>query len=157
MKIRSLVIGILVLVYSSLSYGSENSSEIKQIEKLLTNFQAAIEEKDEDTFLDLFYDHTVVFLGVNPAKRKGEKPSNNGLMYATHVGFIGWIAATPKDVKEKVWDINIQTDGNIAAVYFKYSFHIDEKRTNYGDETWSLIKTTEGWKIASILYSAIYE
>lgn len=157
MRTFNLIAALLVFTYSSFVHGSDKNNDVDQLKKLISEFKGAIKEKNERKFLELFYDHTVVFVGINPDKRKGSMPSNNGVMYSTHVGFIGWIVSSEKEITEKMWDINIQTDGDIASIYFKYSFHMDNKKSNYGDETWSLIKTTEGWKIASVLFSANYQ
>ena len=155
MTILNKIATLLLFVFSSFAYGSDD--DIKQLNEMIAEFQGAIADKNEVRFLELFYNHTVVFVGINPDKRKGAMPSNNGLMYSTHVGFIGWITSSQKEIKEKMWDINIQTDGDIAVIYFSYSFHMDDKKSNYGDESWSLIKTTEGWKIVSVLFSANYK
>lgn len=50
--------------------------------------------------------------------------------------------------------VRILTDGTIATVYFKYVFLIDGKPENKGSETWQLVKTGAGWKIAAITYSS---
>lgn len=156
MKKRSLVIWLIVMTASHFSYAAGKSLEKTLLEQIVAEFQLAIVNKDEEKFLNLFYDHTVVFMGINPDKVRGIKPSNNGLMYSTHLGFIGWIVNSPKAMEEKVWDVNIQTDGHLASIYFKYALYIDSKEENYGDETWNLVKTVEGWKIVSVVYSAIY-
>ena len=56
-------------------------------------------------------------------------------------------------MEEKFWDIDIKTDGEIASIYFKYSFHIGDYKYNWGDEAWDLVKTADGWKIVSVIYS----
>ncbi len=151
------IIFILLITFSNLTFGTNDNSDTKKLNHILNEFLTAISNKDEKEFLDLFYDHSVVFVGVNPDKRTGNLPSNNGLMYSTHVGFIGWIVASPKKVEEKVWDVKIETDGNIASIYFSYSFHMDDKKINWGDEQWSLIKVGEHWKIVSVLFTAKYK
>lgn len=51
-------------------------------------------------------------------------------------------------------EVRILTDGTVAAVYFKYVFLINGKPENQGSETWQLVKTSAGWKIAAITYSS---
>lgn len=46
--------------------------------------------------------------------------------------------------------MRILTDGTIASVYFNFVFLIDGKPENQGSETWQLVKTGDGWKIAAI-------
>lgn len=128
----------------------------KQLVKVVDDFMTAIIEKDEQAFTTLFYSNSTPWLGVNPQKRKGELPSNDGIIYATHLGFIGWIASSKEKIEEKYWDLDVKSDGDIASVYFKYSLHIGEYKMNWGDEGWNLIRTPEGWKIVSVIYSATY-
>ncbi|MCG7565349.1 hypothetical protein MHM95_03480 [Pseudoalteromonas sp. CnMc7-15] len=156
MKVQRLLILLLVCFHSFL-YASESPKHShKQIVKVVDDFMLAIKNKDEQSFTDLFYSNNVPWLGVNPEKRKGNLPSNDGIIYATHLGFIGWIASSEENIEEKYWDLTIKSDGEIASVYFKYSFHIGDYKMNWGDETWDLIKTIDGWKIVSVIYSATY-
>jgi ketosteroid isomerase-like protein len=156
MKIVLHIFTVSIILFSSFVFGNDGKSDKELLNDVIKDFQTSISEKDEKRFLELFYDHTVVFLGTNPDKRLGSEPSNNGLMYSTHVGFIGWIVSSSKDVEEKIWDVIIKTDGNIASIYFTYSFHVDKTKTNWGDEQWSLIKIGDDWKIVSVLYTAKY-
>lgn len=150
------ILFLLLLNCSHLAMASADNSNLQQLKQVISDFSNAIKTKDETGFISLFYNHNVVFLGINPAKRTGIKPSQNGLMYATHLGFIGWIVNTEQTTEEKIWNSKIHSDGNIASIYFNYSFHLDGKTINDGAETWSLIKTSNGWKIVSIVFSAQY-
>jgi ketosteroid isomerase-like protein len=51
-------------------------------------------------------------------------------------------------------NLSIRTDGAIATAWFDYVFQIDGKPQNSGSETWQLVKTAEGWRIAAIAYSS---
>ena len=150
----------LILLLSCLHFSSNAMPNMESHDKELTNlvdeFMAAIKEKDERKFTNLFYSNSVPWLGINPKKRKGDVPSNDGIIYATHLGFIGWIASSQEKIEEKYWDLDIKSDGDIASIYFKYSLHIEDYKMNWGDEAWDLIRTTDGWKIVSVIYSATY-
>jgi hypothetical protein len=39
-------------------------------------------------------------------------------------------------------------------VYFDFIFLVDGKETNRGSETWVLVKSDGGWRIADITYSS---
>jgi ketosteroid isomerase-like protein len=146
-----------LLISSSYSYAqSVNKTAVAELEQVIADFSDAIIKKDEAKFTNLFYSKTIPWLGVNTKIPKGDTPSKDGLLYATHLGFIGWIASSTDQMEEKFWDIDIKTDGEIASIYFKYSFHINDYKANWGDEAWDLIKTADGWKIVSVLFSATY-
>jgi hypothetical protein len=86
-----------------------------------------------------------------PPKEDGRQRSKVG--GGNYLSFIDWIVKTPKTIEEKFWDVEIINDEDIASVHFKYSFHQDDKKTNWGDEAWHLVRTEKGWKIASVIYS----
>lgn len=156
MKIQVFLILFLACFHSFLSASERPKNSHEQIVKVVDDFMSAIKNKDEQTFTNLFYSNSVPWLGVDAKKRKGSLPSNDGIIYATHLGFIGWIASSKENIEEKYWDLDIKSDGEIASVYFKYSLHIGEYKMNWGDEAWDLIKTIDGWKIVSVIYSATY-
>ena len=47
----------------------------------------------------------------------------------------------------------IETDGEVAQVWFDYSFMVGSYRANWGKEAWHLVRTDAGWKIASVVWS----
>lgn len=133
---------------------NDNSDmEVKSVQDVVEAFRTAVIEKDEPAFVELFYQKGIPWIGVQGAKRKGMLPSNSGVYSGSYGGFIGWIVSTEEQLEEKFWDVNIHTDGDIATVHFKYSFHEGDYKSNWGDESWQLIKTAEGWKIVSVTYS----
>ena len=72
-----------------------------------------------------------------------------------YLSFIEGIVADPRRSEEKFENVRIDTDGDIASVYFDYSFHADGRKTNYGKEAWHLVNTDDGWKIVSVIWSVI--
>lgn len=54
---------------------------------------------------------------------------------------------------EKLWSMDIQIDGPIAQAWTDYSFFLDTTLLHCGVNTFQLAKTSEGWKITSILDS----
>ena len=138
-----------------------NSTEIKNIEAVIEAFRISLINKDKPVFIELFYNDAVPWLGTvsDETMAHTPPPPKEGGRQRTKVGggnylsFIDWIVKTPKKIEEKFWDIKIINDEDIASVHFKYSFHQDDKKTNWGDEAWHLVRTEQGWKIASVIYS----
>jgi len=56
---------------------------------------------------------------------------------------------TPHDEvwDEKIWDTEIRVDGNLAQVWTKYGFYLDDKFSHCGVDAIHLTKTKDGWKI----------
>lgn len=144
----------MLLVFSTAHFvRAENTKHYDEVMQVVENFRLALVEKDEQKFVDLFYHKSVPWIGITGLKRTGNLPTNNGEQLGNHLSFIGWVVSTPQQIEEKFWDIKIHTDGDVASVYFKYSFHKDNYKSNWGDESWHLINTMQGWKISSVIYS----
>lgn len=75
------------------------------------------------------------------------RPDNN------FVSFIDNIVASKTIEEEKFSDVNIDTDGEVASVSFDYVYYSDRKATNSGREKWLLVRTEQGWKITSVVYT----
>jgi hypothetical protein len=54
---------------------------------------------------------------------------------------------------ERMWNPKVQVRNGIAAVWAEYDFHLDGKFHHCGIDSFSLVKTPEGWKIAGIVYT----
>ncbi|SDK68504.1 hypothetical protein [Microbulbifer yueqingensis] len=153
MKIK-IMIATFIMTFSSILYANERQENaLEEINEVIEAFRVSIIEKDEVRFQRLFYDKSIPWLGVLGHKRSGTLPSQLGVGPGSYVQFISWIVSTEEEVEEKFWDIKILTDNEIASVHFKYSLHIDGYKNNWGDEAWHLVKTGDGWKISSVVYS----
>ncbi len=153
-KIRQYCMGVVAALMFMSGQSLAATSE-QEIGKVIEDFRLAIINKDEQKFVDLFYDKSIPWLGIRADKRRGSLPSQNGVDHGSYVKFIAWIVSHQEVIEEKFINVQIETDGDIASVYFDYSFHIGDYKQNWGDEAWQLVKTGSGWKINSVIYSVI--
>jgi Putative lumazine-binding len=51
--------------------------------------------------------------------------------------------------RERMWNPEVRIKGPVATVWTPYDFHIDGKFSHCGIDAFTLVKTSEGWKIAS--------
>ncbi|MDQ3510714.1 MAG: nuclear transport factor 2 family protein [Pseudomonadota bacterium] len=131
-----------------------------EIRAVVEAFRTAIINKDKARFLGLFVAGPVTWQSV-----RGDQPLSQ--MRETdpqapkvpldaarnHLTFIDGIVAREARVEEKFGELRIDTDGDIASVVFDYSFHVDGRETNHGDEAWQLVRTDDGWKIVAVIWS----
>lgn len=147
-----------LLVNSQLSAQTTNES-YSDIMGVVEDFRLSIIEKDEERFLKLFYDGPIPWLGVWSDTTLENWPDPDDVppkvSSDTHTHFIEGIANSTRAMEETFSDIEIRSDGDIASVYFKYSFLNNGYKTNWGDEEWQLVRTSSGWKINSVIYSVI--
>ncbi len=66
-------------------------------------------------------------------------------------GFVKAVGTPHNEVwDERVYDLRIQVDGPMATVWAPYKFYLGEKFSHCGVNAFTLFKTENGWKIASI-------
>ena len=127
----------------------------KEIYKVLNTFMECLVEKDSVKFYDLFHSEPVVWVGVTQKKTYAEelKQNNNAKdnFSANYKSFYRYFY--DKAVEEKFSNIKIVEDGYIASVTFDYSFWQNGTKTNWGKESWGMIKTNGKWKITSVIFS----
>ena len=64
-----------------------------------------------------------------------------------------WVArmgAAKEQWLERIWNAKQTESGTVAHVWADYDFHRDGKFSHCGIDSFSLLKTAQGWKIASI-------
>ncbi|MBO1255818.1 hypothetical protein J3L16_08995 [Alteromonas sp. 5E99-2] len=160
-KVLSFTILLLcfISVFSIQLQANEKKDETA-INNIIQNFKDSIENKDDSLFLSLFHSSNVSWVGVisdetletlislDPKFKQQPK-----IMNSTPNEFIQNIVSSKQQSKEVFKDIQIFQDGEVASVSFNYDFYKDEKLTNYGQEHWQLINTSEGWKINAVNFS----
>lgn len=135
-------------------------TSVKQIEAVVDAFRTAILTKNKSQFVQLILQNGISWQSVKGdemlqrvrltqplAVKVDIDPKRN------YLSFIDSIVASTERQEEKFWNIKIETDGDIASVFFDYSFHIGDRENNHGKEAWHLVKTDAGWRIASVVYS----
>ena len=165
--LKRLAFAALLVFSSSLQPALAAHNEPKDvaaIREVVEAFRTSIVKKDKATFVGLFYsdkpehvtwqfvddDIRVARFGkFAPEARKALRvPESN---YLTFIDGITKAGAKPSE--EPFRDIAIDTDGEIASVNFDYSFLFDGEETNWGREMWHLVRTEDGWKIISVIFS----
>ena len=139
------------------------AKDIAAIKQVVELFRTSLINKDKATYISLFFSDKPEDIGwqfvsedtrlqhirkTKPDAIKARQiPSNN------FVSLIDAAVATKEPREEKISNVRIETDGEIASVSFDYDFLANEKRTNWGKEMWQLVRTEKGWKIISVIYT----
>ena len=129
----------------------------RQIQQVIHDFQTGIIKKDRALLTSLFYPGSNSWFAVATAPAyqalQQKFPGATRVKSGNYMEFITFVAGSPDSMEEKFSNIQIHTDGNIAAVYFDFVFLDKGKLNNKGSETWQLLHTADGWKINSIIYT----
>lgn len=138
--------------------------DVAAIRDVVEAFRTSIINKDKATFIRLFVsddpahvtwqlvddDERVARLKtfVPEVRRVVRWPENNYFSMIDRT-----TAAGSEPVEEVFRDVVIDTDGEIASVNFNYSLLLAEREEHWGREMWHLVRTDEGWKIISVIWS----
>jgi hypothetical protein len=72
---------------------------------------------------------------------------------STWAASLGRMSAQGKLI-EKMYKPEVRISDNLAQVWTYYDFHIGDRFSHCGFDTAQLVRTTDGWKIATISYTA---
>lgn len=145
------------------AFAQDEAPQKQQIEAVIEAFRTSIIEKDKAKFTALLFSEDIPWTSVvaeeTLARTRKKKPEAKRVYPSDDKGaieFIDSIVAEKEPQEEKFENIRIETDGSIASVWFDYSYHDGAKKTNWGKETWQLVRTDGGWKINSVIWSMTY-
>ena len=133
------------------------------IEKVVETFRVAIIKKDKASFMQLFYSENIPWIGVTTdlslARENANKPKPDmpdfKKIFATSGPrkFIEGIVEDKALNEEKFENVRIDSDGDVAQVWFDYSYNFGGYKANWGKEAWHMVRTEKGWKISSVIWS----
>jgi hypothetical protein len=139
---------------------SPAETPVQQVEAVVGAFRTAIIDKDKARFSSLFLHENITWQSVRGDEtlqrvrlKQPEAVKVSVNPEKTFTSFIDGIVAAKEEQEKKFWNVRIDTDGNVASVVSDYSFHASGKETNRGKEAWHLVRTDEGWKIVSVIWS----
>ena len=135
----------------------------EQISKIVDTFRTSLVKKDRASFLALFYSPSIPWIGVTTdhslnmiiARKKDASKPDPAKLYASAspAAFIDGLIKGGEPAEETFENVRIDTDGDIAQVYFDYGFHFGSYRANSGKESWQLVRAPDGWKITSVIWT----
>ena len=141
----------------------DNTRDVAAIEQVVEAFRTSLVNKDKAAYMRLFFSDKPEDIGwqfvsedarlehireTKPDAIKARQiPGNN------FVSLIDGAVATKEQREETFSNVSIDTDGEIASVSFDYTFLANRKKTNWGREMWQLVRTEDGWKIFSVVYT----
>jgi hypothetical protein len=136
------------------------AADVAAIHAVVEQFKAAIIAHDGKTLGSLFLQDHDSWLSVvdEPtwAKIKARNPKARKLMPSTWKEFASFVQSADKPVEERFYNVRVDTNGTVASVWFDFDFLIDGKVSNRGSESWQMVRTEDGWKISSMLYSMAF-
>lgn len=141
---------------------SQNAVARKQIEQVIETFRTSIINKDKAKLDALPLNDDITFSGAlsdeTVAAIHAKRPdlATDNVMPMKYKAFANSVATSSHHQEETFSNIRIDTDGTVASVCFDYTYNVDGKKSNWGREMWGLVKSGNGWKISSIIWSVTF-
>ncbi|MDA1334121.1 MAG: hypothetical protein O2797_07860, partial [Bacteroidetes bacterium] len=67
------------------------------------------------------------------------------------------VAGASDAFHERMFESTVHIQDGIAMIWADYDFHVNGTFSHCGVDTFSLVKTPEGWKVASLIYTVQQE
>jgi len=139
------------------------SEDVTAIKQIVESFRTSLINKDKATYMSLFFSEKPEDIGwqfVSEDTRlmhiRRTKPDAIKARQIPSVNFVSLIdaaVATPEAREETFSNVSVETDGEIASASFDYTFLANGKKSNWGKEMWQLVRTENGWKIFSVVFT----
>lgn len=147
----------LMLLVSPAKALDATPSDEAEIRLMLHRFGTAIVSRDHAGFTGLALSDAITFASAVDStirsRMRARRPDAKGYEIGSWPAFVDFVATSPVAVEERFSNIAIQSDGTVASLWFDYVFLEGGIESNRGHESWGLLKTSEGWKIASVIWS----
>lgn len=137
---------LLILIFSTgfVSYGQSKDSKREEkitivIQELFDGYRAGDSTRVRAVFTVDAHAQTIL------TSAKGEDKLSDIVSVDNFIKYIGGGLEEVHD--EKLWDMQIHSDPQLATVWTKYAFFLGEKFTRCGSETFLLRKVNNNWKI----------
>lgn len=139
------------------STAGARSADMEAIRTVIEQFKAAIIAHDGNTLDKLFLQDHDSWLSVADEakwpKVKALNPQAGKVFPSSWKKFSAFVRNADKPIEERLYNVRIDTNGAVGAVWCDFDFLIDGKVTNRGSESWQMVRAEDGWKISSMLYS----
>jgi ketosteroid isomerase-like protein len=158
----TLMLGGLALPPQYAAAQAADGGDKAHIERVIETFRAAIVNKDEEAFLRLFLKEDITWTGVttdssierlyaNRPQPQMKRPFK--FFHSSPRKFISSVVKGKEKIDETMSNVRIDSDGDVGQVWFDYNFVRGSYKENWGKESWQMVRTSDGWKIAGVVWS----
>jgi hypothetical protein len=134
------------------------ASDTVDVQHVIDAYHQAVLTHDGARLAQLFIPQGSLWLNVlsddTYARAKAKKPDALKVRVGSVADFAKLVSTSKASFNPTHTNLQINSDGTIASVYFDFVFLADGKETNRGSETWVLVKGADGWRIAGITFSS---
>lgn len=132
---------VLAVALSHHTFGQ--SDDEKLVRATAEQFFLAIETKDRALLKSIMVPGS---LNISTQELQNDQAKITTLNYAS---MIDLLTGAGNEKKERAWDETILVQGHIAVYWAPYDFHVDQKFTHCGIDSFQLIKKDGRWLISN--------
>ena len=162
-RLLSVALGLATSACGTMHCHTGSLSDVVAVKGVVERFRVAIVERDKPGYMTLFFSDKPEEVGWQavvdderlrsiqenrPQAIKARRiPTNN------FVALIDGVVSSAAAEEERVSNVCVTTDGEVASAVFDYAYVSAGQATNRGSEHWQLVRAEGGWKIYSVIYS----
>jgi hypothetical protein len=143
---KKILLPILLLSFSFCQSQQKVDAEKKAITEKVNLFFKVLETKDTALYKTLVYSDAQIWT-IRPIQDTLKIASRSFSTDITN------LAAMKTTIEERPMSFDIKVHNNIAIVWAPYTLSISGKFSHCGVDVFTLLKSVEGWKIVSTVYS----
>ena len=157
MKVHNLIATVTGLAISAYACGatpatspSTEDHDVSALHQLWSSYQQAVAKKDAKTLLEFYVNADVpVMGGIAPRSytiitAANQQPVPRTILTTAREDVAGEVKLPPDQIE----NLAIHSDGEIGSISVDYA-----AKMGHGRIIWSTVRTNDGWKIASVVYS----
>lgn len=122
----------------------ESTDEADRVVAVVEASLEAVSDEDMVAFTDLMIEEAVII---------GARAADGVPTYRSRTRAEERSAQLPGDVVERGFDPEVRIAGTVATVWLPYDLYVDGEWSHCGVDTFTLVDTPEGWRIAAVIYS----
>lgn len=152
---------VVLAAFALLSAGAAQASaadDTKDVTTLIAAYQQAVTSHDGARLAQMFMPDGTAWFSVLSERAwrqmKTAKPDLSKIRPGSVASFVQMVSTNKSALDPEHSNLHTTSDGEVAAVTFDFRFLIDGKEQNRGAESWQLIRTADGWRIVSIVFSS---
>jgi hypothetical protein len=125
---------------------ADETEEKKAVMDVLDAFFTGMTARDIDGMQQIMTEDGVLY----GYRETAEGPN---VFSVTHAAYLEGLSTREGTPVERIWNPEIQLHDRIAIVWTPYDFHSDGVFSHCGMNTFSMLKDSDGWKIAGVVFS----
>lgn len=141
-KILKVFILLGTIIIASNSFAATSAEEAAEVRAILDKVFDAMRAGDDETLRTLLLPDTKL------DRIAPDEPVSRG----DASGWIEWVSTlSPGQADEQIFDVELHVEGPLAVAWAPFTIAINGKPTSCGVNQFTLVKHTDGWKVANLI------